>query len=114
MLIEPLCQLVLSVAGDPSDSPAQRIAWTLLARFTTHFGKTKEQFDAAAAERAGSDLPAETFHSIPGYEQFVYEAVIPLAFEVPNHPRYNIKDGQAFQARNTSGHLQIVSTYASL
>lgn len=87
---------MLTVAGDPSDAPSQKVAWTLLARFTTHFGKTQAQFDITAAERVAAELPPEEFHAIPGYETFIYERLIPLAFEVPNQPGYNIKDGQAF------------------
>lgn len=98
-LVEPVCQLVLGIATDPSDPPSQKVAWTLLARFTTHFGKTPAQFDASAAERAAAGLPAEDYHPIPGYEGFIYERLLPLAFDLPNQPGFNIKDAQAVAVR---------------
>lgn len=97
-----MCQLVLGVAGDCSDPPSQKVAWTLLARFTTHFGKTPEQFEASAAERSAASLPAEQYHPIPGYEGFIYEHLISLAFELPNQPGFNIKDGQSLAVSTIS------------
>ena len=85
---------MLSIANDCSDPPSQKVAWTLLSRFTTHFGKTPAQFEATAAERSAGGLPAEQYHPIPGYEGFIYEHLIRLAFELPNQPGFNIKDGQ--------------------
>lgn len=96
-LVEPVCQLVLSIATDFSDPPSQKSAWTLLARFTTHFGKTPAQFEITAAERAAAELPPEEFNPIPGYEGFIYDRLIPLAFELPNQPDFNVKDGQSLQ-----------------
>lgn len=97
--MEPVCQLVLGIAGDFSDPPSQKVAWTVLARFTTHFGKTPAQFEASAAERAAAQLPPEEYHPFPGYEGFIYDRLIPLAFELPNQPGFNIKDGQSLQVR---------------
>jgi exportin-T len=90
----------LTVAGDSSDPPSQRVAWTLLARLTTHFGRTETQADLAAKERAGSGKPVDDAnHSIPGYEMFVYDRLIPLVFELPNRPGFNLKDAQTLQVR---------------
>ena len=86
---------MLGIANDCSDAPSQKVAWTLLARFTTHFGKTPAQFEATGAERSAANLPAEEYHPIPGYEGFIYEHLIPLAFALPNQSGFNIKDGQA-------------------
>ncbi|KAF8309914.1 ARM repeat-containing protein [Clavulina sp. PMI_390] len=108
-LVDPICQLVLSCAVDTSDPGSQRVAWTLLARFTTHFGKTPAQFEATAADRAAKGLEAETYYSIPGYESFIYERLIPLAFDLPNQPGFNIKDGQTSLVLGEVGTL-IVST----
>jgi exportin-T len=32
--------------------------------------------------------------TLPGFEQFVYERVVPLAFQVASSPSFNLKDGQ--------------------
>lgn len=94
-LVEPVCQLVLGIATDCSDPPSQKVAWTLLARFTTHFGKTPAQFEASAAERSAAGLPTEQYRPIPGYEGFIYERLLPLAFDLPSQPEFNIKDAQS-------------------
>jgi len=105
-LVESLCQFGLTVAGDSSDPPSQRVAWTLLARLTTHFGRTETQADLAAKERAGSGKPVDDAnHSIPGYEMFVYDRLIPLVFELPNRPGFNLKDAQTLQVLGECGTL---------
>ena len=106
-LVEALCQFGLTAAGDPSDPPSQRVAWTLLARLTTHFGRSQAQADLVAKERAQSGKPADDAdHSIPGYELFVYDRLIPLAFELPNRQGFNLKDAQTLQV-NVLSHVAL-------
>lgn len=31
---------------------------------------------------------------MPGFERLIYERLVPLAFEVPSQPDFNIKDAQ--------------------
>jgi len=103
-LVEPLCQFVITVAGDSSDPPSQRVAWTLLARFTTHFGRTAEvQAEIAAKELAENRVSGEEIHTIPGFEMFIYDRLIPLSFELPNRPAFNLKDAQTLQVLGEVG-----------
>jgi hypothetical protein len=66
---------------------------------TTHFGRSEAQAELAAKERAesGKQLQDEANHSIPGYEMFLYDRLIPLAFELPNRQGFNLKDAQTLQ-----------------
>lgn len=85
----------MQVASDPSDPPSQRVAWTLLARFTTHFGRSPEQEPVVNAR--GETVSTIT---IPGYETLIYERLIPMAFDVPSLPSFNLKDGQTLNVCN--------------
>ncbi|KDQ14828.1 hypothetical protein BOTBODRAFT_32183 [Botryobasidium botryosum FD-172 SS1] len=73
-----LMESIISVASDPSDPVSEKVAFTLLARCTAHFG--------TPASAGGS--------GVPGFERLIYERLIPLAFDVPASPNFNIKDGQ--------------------
>lgn len=85
----------MQVASDASDPPSQRVAWTLLARFTTHFGRAPNQEPIVSSR--GETLETIT---IPGYETLIYERLIPMAFEVPSLPNF-LKDGQSVNVRNS-------------
>lgn len=84
-----LLESVVSVAYDPSDPPCQKVAFHLLARLTTHFGGTAQTSNAGNIAETGPQV------TVPGYEQYIYEKLIPMAFEVPAMPTFNMKDGQA-------------------
>jgi len=55
-----------------------------------------------SAERAAANLPPEEFNPIPGYEGFIYDRLIPLAFELPNQADFNVKDSQSLQVSSDS------------
>jgi exportin-T len=91
---------VAAFAMDTSDPVSQKGAFTLLSRFTTHFGSplgTKVEVPDRAKPALGGKQPLKVVetHHVPGFEQFIYERLIPMAFEVPAAPGFNIKDGQS-------------------
>ena len=69
---------------DISDSPSQKAAMIFLGRAITVWGQLLN-------EVPGSE-PQE---SLPGFETFIYDRLVPSAFRVPSLPGFNVKDGQA-------------------
>lgn len=37
--------------------------------------------------------------SLPGFEQFMYERLVPMAFRIVSSPSFNLKDGQSLLVR---------------
>jgi len=81
-----LMESIISVASDPSDPVSEKVAFTLLARCTTHFGMSAS---VASTAQVNGEI-----RTVPGFERLIYERLIPLAFDVPASPNFNIKDGQ--------------------
>ena len=70
-LIETMQQLI----EDVSDPGSQKVAVIFLSRCVTVWGR-------------------ETNQTLPGFDRFIYERLVPTAFRVPSLPGFNIKDGQ--------------------
>ena len=60
---------------DVSDPGSQKVAVIFLSRCVTVWGR-------------------ETNQSLPGFDRFIYERLVPTAFRVPSLPGFNTKDGQ--------------------
>lgn len=76
--------MVMAIASDVMDAQSQKFAFQFLARAISTW-----------ARPAQVDGPNGAIsESIPGFEQFVYEHLLPLAFKAPSLPEFNIKDGQ--------------------
>lgn len=67
------------LAEDVSDPPSQKSAFTFLNRCVTTWG----QQDGQTAS-----------NSLPGFDRFIYERLVPTAFRVLSLPDFNPKDGQ--------------------
>ncbi|KZV62903.1 KapM protein [Peniophora sp. CONT] len=85
---EQVLQSILELGGDLSDPTSQKLAFTFLNKSVTQWATLPE----AAAANGDASQPAST--SVPGYERFVYDNVVPLAFRVLSAPELNVKDGQ--------------------
>ena len=72
------------LAEDVSDPPSQRVAFTFLNRCIMTWGRP-------SALEAGQP---ESQASLPGFDRFIYERLVPTAFRVPSLPEFNPKDGQ--------------------
>jgi exportin-T len=79
---------MLGIAGDVSDPQVQRLAFTFLSKSVTVWGSLPDLTPVPN----GAALHAPAF---PGFERFIYDRVVPLAFRVLSTPEFNIKDGQA-------------------
>ncbi|KAG8733054.1 pre-tRNA nuclear export protein [Ceratobasidium sp. 423] len=92
-----LVQSIASIAEDLSDPASARLALTFLARSTVAF--------AQAADAPGASAPSAQLDAVPGYQTFIYERLVPLAFGIPASPSFNIKDGQSLSATMEIGVL---------
>lgn len=81
---ERLIEMVMLIASDVSDAQSQKFAFQFLGRAISTWARL------AQADGANGAIT----ESIPGFEQFVYEHLLPLAFKAPSLPEFNIKDGQ--------------------
>ncbi|CAE7129203.1 unnamed protein product [Rhizoctonia solani] len=92
-----LVQSIASVAEDLSDPSSSRLALTFLAKSTVAF--------AQAPDAPGASAPSVQLDVVPGYQSFIYERLVPLAFGIPASPSFNIKDGQSLSATMEIGVL---------
>ncbi|CAE6379710.1 unnamed protein product [Rhizoctonia solani] len=92
-----LVQNIASIAEDISDPGSSRLALTFLAKSTVAF--------AQAGSAPGASAPSVKLDAIPGYQTFIYERLVPLAFGIPASPSFNIKDGQSLSATMEIGVL---------
>ena len=79
----------MRLAEDDSDPVAQRIAFSFLGRCVQVWGQ---------ANTANGDA-AQASQSLPGFESFIYDRLVPLAIAVPSRPSFNVKDGQMLVVR---------------
>ncbi len=80
-----LLESMLRLAEDPTDPSSEKAALSFLGRCIT-----------AWAELPKNPGDQQVF---PGFEQFVYERIVPTAFAVLALPNFNIKDGQIVVVR---------------
>ncbi|PFH52965.1 hypothetical protein AMATHDRAFT_55850 [Amanita thiersii Skay4041] len=73
---------LLQLAEDISDSASQKAAITFLGRSVSVWGQPVTH-----------GLGNGQMEGLLGFS-FIYERLIPLAFRVPSHPDFNVKDGQ--------------------
>ncbi|KAG8906804.1 pre-tRNA nuclear export protein [Tulasnella sp. 403] len=100
---ESLVGGIVEIAADTSYPPTQKTAFTILSRFTTHFGApegSKVMVKDRSKPAAVDEVPT---HYVPGFERVVYERLIPLAFSLPGSPGFNIKDAQSLQVLGEIG-----------
>lgn len=82
-----LLDSLLRVAEDTSDPTSERTAFAFLGRCVNIWG----QPNPPAMNGMNGDGHADV---LPGFDRFIYERLVPLAFSVPSSPTFNIKDGQ--------------------
>jgi exportin-T len=82
---ETLLTSMEQLATDISDTSSQKAAFAFFSRCVAVWGQP------IAAVNGGG---AETAQGLPGFEQFIYKQLIPVAFSVLSQPEFNLKDGQ--------------------
>lgn len=73
-----------TLAEDVSDPSSEKAALTFFSRCVTAWGQPT---GGSPTENGQSSRD-----SLPGFERFIYERLIPGAFRVPSLPNFNIKD----------------------
>jgi exportin-T len=86
---------MLSIAEDISDPSSEKAAFVFLGRCVQAWG----QIDPTSSV-AGHTPQPEMQGTLPGFDQFIYQRLIPTAFRVPSLPAFNIKDGQMVSVRS--------------
>ncbi|KAF9444820.1 ARM repeat-containing protein [Macrolepiota fuliginosa MF-IS2] len=89
---EPLLESMLGLAEDASDPSSQKAAFVFFNKCVICWGKPIVE-DVSDQE------------GLPGFDRFIYERIVPLAFRVPSSPSFNLKDGQVVVALQEICHL---------
>jgi len=98
-VFEPLLTSVLRIAQDFSDSSGQKLAFSFLSRAVTVWG----------GEPPDAVMNGVVSQPLPGFERFLYEQLVPVAFKVPSAPEFNVKDGQMMVlCHEIGGMLQLI------
>jgi len=70
---------MLSIADDTSQPSSQKAAFVFFNKCVGCWGRRITEHDQ---------------NGLPGFDRFIYERIIPVAFRVPCAPDFNLKDGQ--------------------
>ncbi|EIW83859.1 ARM repeat-containing protein [Coniophora puteana RWD-64-598 SS2] len=81
--LQPLLETMRNLAEDMSEPSSQKSSFSFFGRCVHVWCRS-----------ASSTAEANGHTSLPGFEQFVYESLIPTAFGVLSAPQLNVKDGQ--------------------
>ena len=82
-----MLEIMHNLAHNSAEPSSQRAAFTFLSRCVSVWGAPPAAPNANGGEHESQGLP--------GFERFVYESLVPSAFNVLSSPEFNIKDGQA-------------------
>lgn len=75
-----------------SDPASAKLALSFLGRSAVAFAQAP---DAPGAQpKPNTPVVPVQVNVVPGYQSFIYERLVPLAFTIPASPSFNIKDGQ--------------------
>ncbi|KIM27530.1 hypothetical protein M408DRAFT_329975 [Serendipita vermifera MAFF 305830] len=88
--LQPFLETVLQMASDPSDALNQKLALAFVSRFISVFGHP-----APTTNGNGSAPASNSAFIVPGIEQFIYQRILLVAFSIPFHPDFNLKDAQS-------------------
>lgn len=87
---EPMLESMQNLAQNSADPSSQRAAFSFLSRCVSVWG-TSGTPPVAPNGNGG----VHESQGLPGFERFIYERLVPSAFNVLSSPEFNIKDGQA-------------------
>lgn len=74
------------LAEDVSDPASEKAAILFLSRAVSTWGQHVVSPPSPENGQAQGGLP--------GFDRFIYEHLVPIAFRVPSSPQFNMKDGQ--------------------
>ena len=110
---ENVLSALLSIANDCSDVNSQRLAFNFLSKSVIAWGTSTDPAaalsvftDSAFSEKSkavangngttthASAKTDRVLQAMPGYENFIYQRLMPACFEVPADPKFNMRSGQ--------------------
>ncbi|RUO96313.1 armadillo-type protein [Jimgerdemannia flammicorona] len=86
-----ILQSVLHYANDTSETVTQKMAFGILLKTVNAWGGSAQQ-PSTSTEPSGVGQP------LPGFEQFMFESIVRVSFEVPMKQSFNLSDGQTVLA----------------
>jgi len=99
---DSLMESMLQIAGDISDPTCEKVALQFLSRSVTVWG----QPIIGASNDSGNPVEQK---ALPGFEQYIYERIVPTAFQIPSLPGFSLKDpGHAQTLNEIANLLQII------
>ncbi|KAG9091743.1 pre-tRNA nuclear export protein [Ceratobasidium sp. UAMH 11750] len=96
-------QSIATLAEDVSDPGSVKLALSFLAKSATAFAQAPNA--PGAQPKPNAPAVAIQLDLVPGYQSFMYERLVPLAFSIPANSAFNIKDGQTLSATMEIGAL---------
>lgn len=89
---ESFINSVVHYASDTADASTQKIAFSVLREMLTAW------CTRTVTPTAGDDIPAQSSQGpLAGFDDFLHGTIIPLCFEVPAKPAFNLKDATTTQ-----------------
>ncbi|KAJ3766289.1 armadillo-type protein [Lentinula raphanica] len=86
-----LMETMQVLAEDTSDPPNQKATFNLLSRCVSVWAQPNF---VPPTSNGNSNHNTLNDVGIPGFERYVYERLLPIAFGIPSLPNLNLKDGQ--------------------
>lgn len=96
---ESLLDIMVQIADDVSDPVSQKSAFTFFVRCVAIWGQR-----VTATIVNGTEYSSRPGDSLPGFEQFIYERLVPLAFRVPSAPAFSISDGKSLTVSTSNNY----------
>jgi exportin-T len=84
----PFLETILQMATDTSDPLNEKLALIFVTKFISLFGHATQPANGAGTAANGVII-------VPGIDQFIYQRVLVVAFQIPFLPDFNLKDGQS-------------------
>lgn len=126
--LNSILQSVLHFVKEAGDPQTQKLAFSVLAKMVISWGVSesghlkgmpaklsKKGPGSAKADKGKQPEATPPKSALPGFDQFIYESVVPILFEVPMNPAFNPGDGQCYLVMSEIASLQktIVQTQGS-
>lgn len=93
--LTPILQSILHYSADSSDPPTQKMSFSILLKMVNAWMGPSAISQQNGLNTSGDEGPGRPMAPLPGFDQFVYNSVIRVCFEVPMKQNFNPSDGQS-------------------
>jgi exportin-T len=96
--LQPTLLMILSTLDDVSDSPTKKLTISLLTKMVYCWGgNVQHDISIPDPDRKGFKNEFEQLRRNPlaGFDQFIFENIVPAIFTIPLESNFQIRDGQA-------------------